>query len=129
DDVLRLGLRGGELGELERIAAMIGEFHDALALVVVTEDHDATAEAALGRPGALTDLVGRERRVFGERARARCHRCRELAHHVPTSLRPYSISLCNDWRCSNPPSSGCQWATSFSPSFQHRNTSRSPARA
>ena len=87
-DELGVGRGCGELRELERIAAEIGELHHALALVVMPQDHDAPAEAALGVPGARADLVLGKRRVLGEGACAGGDGRDQRAHVWATSLRP-----------------------------------------
>ena len=55
-------MRGGLLGELERVAGGVGELDDLIALVVVAEDVDAVAESRLGR-GRTRDEI----RVAGGR--------------------------------------------------------------
>ena len=57
DDELRLRMRRGLLGELERVAGGVGELDDLIALVVVAEDVDAVAEGGLGR-GRTRNQIG-----------------------------------------------------------------------
>ena len=56
DDELGFGLLGGPLGELEGVAAEVGELDDVLALVVVAEDDAAGAEPLAGGGDAGDDL-------------------------------------------------------------------------
>ena len=56
DDVVRLAAAGRLLGELERVAAEIGPLDDLVALVVVSEDHQPSAERGLGRGDATLQL-------------------------------------------------------------------------
>ena len=64
DDVVGLGVLGGLLGELERVAAEIGELNDVVALVMVTEDQEAVAQLGSRRADALAQFVARELQVF-----------------------------------------------------------------
>ncbi len=48
DDIVSFGTRGGLLRQLERVAAIIGVLDDLVALVVVSQDHQALAQF---RPG------------------------------------------------------------------------------
>jgi hypothetical protein len=52
DDVLRLAALRRVLGEGERVAALIGELDDVLALVVVAQDDDVVAERLARRADA-----------------------------------------------------------------------------
>ena len=58
DDVLRVRPLGGVLRQHERIATLIGELDDVLALVVVAEHHGAITERCSRRPHPLHQLVG-----------------------------------------------------------------------
>ena len=60
DDELRLGVRGGLLGELERVAGDVGELDDLVALVVVAEDVGARARAPRGARRARSTRSGSE---------------------------------------------------------------------
>ena len=54
--------------ELERVADVVGELDDLVALVVVAEDDDSTAELGARRGDAAVHLLVREAEVFlGER--------------------------------------------------------------
>ena len=62
DDVVGGVLAGGVLRELERVAGVVGELDDLVALVVVAEDDEAVAERGLGGGDADVHLgVGRRR--------------------------------------------------------------------
>ncbi len=58
DDELGLWLLGGPLGQVEGVAAEVGELDDVLALVVVAEDDAALAEVLSGGGDAGDDLRG-----------------------------------------------------------------------
>ncbi len=61
DDVLGLGLVGGDPGQPERVASGVGPGHDLVALVVVAEDEHPGAERLLGRPDPVGQLLGARR--------------------------------------------------------------------
>ena len=50
-------LRGGVLRELQRVADVVGELDDLVALVVVAEDDEAVAERRLGGGDAGVQLL------------------------------------------------------------------------
>ena len=64
EDVFSVGAGGRLLGQLERVAAEIGELDDFIALVVMTEDDQALAELVAQRPDSGVALIGRHLEVF-----------------------------------------------------------------
>ena len=54
DDVVGLGVLGGLLSKLERVAAEVGEFDDVVALVVMSEDEESVAEFLSGCADTFT---------------------------------------------------------------------------
>ena len=68
DDVLRLAAARGRARQLQRVAGVVGELDDLVALVVMAEDDDAVAERRFGRrdPGVHL-VVGQTEISLGER--------------------------------------------------------------
>jgi hypothetical protein len=66
DDEFSLGGSGGLLGELQGVAAEIGELNHFVALVVVAQDDHAVTQRLLGgRQTAVESIVGHQQ-VVGE---------------------------------------------------------------
>ena len=57
NDVLGFLAAGGLLRKLQRIAAIVGELDDLVALVMVAQDHQARAERRLGARDALVEFL------------------------------------------------------------------------
>jgi hypothetical protein len=65
DDVLLVSLLGGPAGQLQGVAAVVGELDDVLPLVVVAEDDQPRRELGLGGVDTLHELLGVQGPVFG----------------------------------------------------------------
>ena len=63
DDEVGGVLAGGELRELQRVAGVVGELDDLVALVVVAEDDEAVAERGLGGGDADVQLGVRQTEI------------------------------------------------------------------
>ena len=73
NDVLSLLTAGGLLREFERVAAIVCELDDLIALVVVPQDHESRPQRRLGAPNALIKLLLGELDVgFGQRIKNSC---------------------------------------------------------
>ena len=64
DDELGVGVLADLAGELERVAGVVGELDHLVALVVMAEDDEATAELGLRRGDAAVHLLVGETEVF-----------------------------------------------------------------
>ena len=62
-DVVGLRARGGRARELQRIADVVGELDDLVALVVMAEDDAPLAERRLGAGDARVELVVRQTEI------------------------------------------------------------------
>src|SRR5688500_3488713 len=60
DDVIGLWMFGDGVGELERIAGVVGEADHFVALIVMAEDHQPVAERGLRRLDAERHLLVRQ---------------------------------------------------------------------
>jgi len=68
DDELRFAAARGGARELQRVADVVGELDDLIALVMMPKDHDTIAERLLGGRNAGVHLVVGKAQVFlGER--------------------------------------------------------------
>ena len=68
DDELGVGMLADLAGELVGVADVVGELDHFVALIVVTEDHQAAAERRLGRGDAAVHLlVGQAEIALGQR--------------------------------------------------------------
>ena len=63
DDELGVGMGGHLTGQLERIAGVVGELDDFVALVVMAEDDGAAAEARFRRGQALVHFGVRKAEI------------------------------------------------------------------
>ncbi len=54
---------GGLIGKLQRIAAKIGEFHDFVTLVMMSQNHNITPQARFRRADALVQRIVRDQQI------------------------------------------------------------------